>query len=138
MATNTSKFKMTTAQRLRRHFSESFKIKKVRELETGITRLREICQQYEVSDAAVYSWIKKYGIMKDKPERVVIESESDTQELLALRKKVAELERVVGQKQLLIDFKDKMIELAESHYQVDIKKKFSTKPSSTTGKRESK
>ena len=134
MATNTSKFKMTTAQRKRRNFSESFKIKKVHELETGITRMVELCRQYEVSDTAVYYWIKKYGIMKDKPERMVIESQSDTQELLALRKKIAELEQVIGQKQLLIDFKDKMIELAESNYKVDIKKKFSTKPSSTSGK----
>ena len=110
MAKDTSKFKMTTAQRIRRNFSESFKIKKVRELETGITRMAELCRQYEVSGSAVYYWIKKYGIMKDKPERMVIESESDTQELLALRKKIAELEQAVGQKQLLIDFKDKMIE----------------------------
>ena len=71
--------------------------------------------------------------MKDKKERLVIESESDTQELLALRKRIAELERTIGQKQLLIDFKDKMIEIAEEMYGVDIKKKLSDQLSNTTG-----
>jgi len=46
---------------------------------------------------------------------------------------VAELERIIGQKQIEIDFKDKMIELAEEVYQVDIKKKFCTQPSSGSG-----
>jgi transposase len=71
--------------------------------------------------------------MKNKKERIIVETESDTQELLALKKKVAELERIVGQKQILLDFKDKMIDLAEEIYGVDIKKKFSTKPSNTSG-----
>ena len=35
--------------------------------------------------------------------------------------------------EVLLDFKDKMIELAEENYGVDIKKKFSTKPSDISG-----
>ncbi len=46
------------------------------------------------------------------------------------------MERIVGQKQILLDFKEKMIELAEETYKVDIKKKFSDKPSDTTGSTE--
>jgi hypothetical protein len=64
--------------------------------------------------------------MKDKKERLIIETDSDTRQLLELKKKIAELEQIVGQKQILIDFKDKMIDLAEETYGVDIKKKFST------------
>lgn len=131
-------YQMTTKERQRRTFSESFKIKKVREIETGITKVPDICRAYEVSIAAVYYWINKYGIMKDKKERLVIESESDTRELLALKKKVAELERIVGQKQILLDFKDKMIEIAEEMYGVDIKKKLSEQLSNTTGLKEKK
>lgn len=131
-------YKMTTEERLRRNFSESFKIKKVREIETGITKISDIRKTYEVSPTAIYKWVKKYGIMKDKKERLVIESESDTQELLALRKRIAELERTIGQKQLLIDFKDKMIEIAEEMYGVDIKKKLSDQLSSTSGSKEKK
>lgn len=53
--------------------------------------------------------------------------------ILSLKKKVAELERIIGQKQILLDFKDKMIEIAEETYGVDIKKKISTEPLNTSG-----
>jgi len=132
MATR-NQFKMSTSERRSRTFSEDFKIKKVREIEQGRTKISEICKQYEVSQTSVYNWLQNYGTMKNKKERMIVESQSDTQQLIALKKQVAELERIVGQKQVLLDFKDKMIELAEQTYGVDIKKKFSTKPSNTSG-----
>lgn len=136
MATR-SQFKMTTAERRRRNFSDSFKIKKVRELETGESKVSEICKQYEVSSTNVYRWLNKFGTMKNKKERLIIETNSDTKQLLELKKKVAELERIIGQKQIIIDFKDKMIDLAEESYGIDIKKKFSTQQSNTSGTTES-
>jgi len=135
MATRTE-FKMTTAERRRRHFSDSFKIQKVREIEMGKTKVSEISKQYEVTATNIYRWLYKFGTMKDKKERLIVETDSDTRQLLALKKKIAELEQIVGQKQILIDFKDKMIDLAEETYGVDIKKKFSTQQSNTSGNTE--
>lgn len=131
---NRSQFKMSIAQRRLRHFSEAIKIQKVREVESGQTKISEIVVEYEVARTTVDRWIKKYGTMKKKPERLIVEADSDTAKLLELKKKVAELERTIGQKQIQIDFKDKMIELAEEHYKIDIKKNFSTQQSSFTGK----
>lgn len=131
---NRSQFKMSIAQRRLRHFSEAIKIQKVREVESGQTKISEIVVEYEVARTTVDRWIKKYGTMKKKPERLIVEADSDTAKLLELKKKVAELERTIGQKQIQIDFKDKMIELAEEHYKIDIKKNFSTQQSSSTGK----
>ena len=130
---NLSKFKLSSSERSRRHFSDSFKIQKVRELETGQTKVGEICSQYQVSHTAVYRWIEKFGIMKEKKERFIIETESDTRQLIELKKRLSELERIIGQKQIQIDFQNKMIELAEETYGVDIKKKFFTPPSATSG-----
>ena len=65
-----------------------------------------------------------------------MESESDTKKLIELQKRIAELERLVGQKQIQLEFKDKMIELAEELYHIDIKKKFESKPSSGSGEGE--
>lgn len=130
---NRSQFKMSIAQRQVRHFSDAIKIQKVREVESGQTKISEIVNEYEVAATTVYKWMKKFGTMKKKPERLIIEADSDTAKLLELKKKVAELERTIGQKQILIDFKDKMIELAEEHYKIDIKKNFSTQQSSSTG-----
>lgn len=130
---NRSQFKMSIAQRRVRHFSDAIKIQKVREVESGQTKISEIVNEYEVAATTVYRWMKKFGTMKKKPERLIVEADSDTAKLLELKKKVAELERTIGQKQILIDFKDKMIELAEEHYKIDIKKNFSTQQSSSTG-----
>jgi transposase len=127
-------FTMSESDRRIRRFSENFRKEKVRELELGIVSIRDLRQQYQVSDMAVRRWIAKFSSMKEKKERLIVESQSDTIQLLELKKKIAELERVVGQKQLLIDFQQKMIELAEEEYRVDIKKKFSGGLSSTTGK----
>lgn len=128
--------KMTTAERRQRRFSDNFKIQKVREIETGQTKVSEICSQYQVADKNVYLWIDKFGSMKNKKERMVVETDSDTRQLLELKKRVSELERIIGQKQILIDFQDKMIDLAEETYGVDIKKKFFSTPSNSSGKTE--
>jgi transposase-like protein len=125
---------MSIAQRRVRTFSDTIKMQKVREIESGQTKISEIVQEYEVAPITVYRWMKRFGTMKKKPEKLIVEADSDTAKLLELRKKIAELERTIGQKQILIDFKDKMIELAEEHYKIDIKKNFSTQQSSTTGK----
>lgn len=132
MATR-KQLKMTEAERRRRHFSDSFKLQKVREIETGLTKISEICKEYEVSSTAVYQWTKKFGIMKEKKEKLIVETESDTKKLIALKKKITDLERFIGQKQIEIEFKDKMIELAEEVYKIDIKKKFSIQRSNTSG-----
>lgn len=134
-----NQFKMNESQRRLRRFSESFRQQKVQELESGTSTPSEIIREYQVSYTSIRRWINKYGRNQyDKPKRIIVESESDTKKLLELRKRVAELERIVGQKQLQIDFNKKMIELAEDFYKVDIKKKFSDKPSSTSGTTEKK
>jgi len=121
---NLNQLKLSVSERQRRRFSDSFKLQKVREIETGQTKVSEICSQYQVTSTAIYRWIDKFGIMKDKKERLVVESESDTRQLIELKKRLSELERIIGQKQIQIDFQNKMIELAEETYGVDIKKKF--------------
>ena len=132
---NRSQFRMSIAQRRVRHFSEEFRRQKVRELERGQSKIHEIVSEYEVSRKSVYRWMDKFGTMKkQKPTRLVVETESDTRQIILLKQQVAELERKLGQKQILIDFKDKMIELAEEHYGVDIKKNFSTRQSPSSGK----
>ena len=121
--------KLTIEERRRRRFSESFKRKKVQEIESGQTKISEICRVYQIRRPNVERWRRKYGSMQQKRERLIVETESDTLKVIELQKRVAELERIIGQKQIEIDFKDKMIDLAEEVYHVDIKKKFCTRPS---------
>ncbi|MDL2238737.1 transposase [Bacteroidales bacterium OttesenSCG-928-K03] len=125
---STNELKLSIEERQRRSFSESFKRKKVFEIESGQSKISDICKQYQVSHTSVHKWLKKYSSMSSKKERLIVETESDTLELLNARKRIAELERIIGQKQIALDFKDKMIEIAEDMYGVDIKKKLSEPP----------
>jgi transposase-like protein len=134
---NVTYFDWERKPRVKRHFSEDFKRSKVRELEKRITSIADISRTYEVNRASVYKWIYKYSAMAKKQVKVVVEAKSDTQKIKALEERIKELERIVGQKQLLLEFKDKMIEIAEETYGVDIKKKLSSKLSpgtTSTGK----
>lgn len=126
-------FTLNLEQRRRRSFSESFRKAKVRELELGLTSPTELKKAYEVSYSTIYRVIYKFGGMKSKKEKLVIEVESDSVRLVELKKRIAELERAVGQKQIMIDFQQKMIELAEDEYGIDIKKKFSGEQLNTSG-----
>ena len=130
---NRTKYKQSVSERRSRRFSDNFKIEKVRELEKGKVSISELVQQYEVSSTNIYRWLRKFGTNQTKKERVIVETDSDTKQLLELKKKVAELERIIGQKQVLLDFKDKMIDLAEQTYGVDITKNSSTEQSTSTG-----
>lgn len=133
MAT-TKGFIQSVETRMHRRFSETFKTEKVREVEVGLVRVSDLCKTYEISAMTVYRWLDKYGSKREKKqERMIVETLSDTKQLMDLKKRVAELERLVGQKQIQIEFQEKMIDLAEDFYQVDIKKKFSGGPLSGTG-----
>jgi len=126
-------FQQSIEERRRRIFSKEFKQKKVREIEQKITTIAEVSREYEVRASNVNKWLAQYGTKRMKSIRTIIESESDTRKLFDQQQKIAELERIVGQKQLLIDFQAKMMELAEQEYGIYIKKKFERKPLSGTG-----
>lgn len=66
--------------------------------------------------------------MAKKQVRQVVGAKSDTEKSNLLQNRINELERIIGQKQLLIDFQDKVIEIAESTYEVDIKKSLVQNP----------
>ena len=118
--------------RQNRYFSSDIKKKIVKDLENNLATVSEVCKTYRVSRTSVYRWIYHYSAMAKKQHKQVVEPKSDTQKIKALEDRIKELERVVGQKQLLLEFKDKMIEIAEETYGVEIKKKAGSKHLSGT------
>ena len=126
-------FSLTLSERRRRTFSETFKREKVREIELGLVRVAELSKQYQLSRTAIYSWIHKFGSESNKTERIIVETMSDTRALKELKERVAELERMVGQKQIEVEYYKKMIDLAQDHYGIAIKKNYSTQPCDTSG-----
>jgi transposase len=121
-------------ERQNRYFSEEFKRQKVKDLERNLVTIPEICREYRVCRASVYKWIYKFSVNRKKQERQIVERMSDTRKIQELKDRIKELERIIGQKQILIDFREKQIEIAEEMYQVDIKKKLSSPPTDGSGK----
>lgn len=125
--------KAAQKERIQRYFSDDFKKKVVRDIERNLVTVTQVAREYQVSKTAVYKWIFKYSAMRKKAIRQVVEAKSDTVKIARLREEVRDMERLVGQKQIRIDFLEKMIELAELEYGIDIKKKFSSTSSSGSG-----
>jgi transposase-like protein len=111
----------------RRYFSEDFKKQKVYEIATKKTTIGEVSKIYEIKPQILYRWLHEYSADHPKQVKIVVEMESESQKALFYKEKVAELERLVGQKQIQLDFLEKLIEIASEELSVDLKKNFSSK-----------
>ncbi len=111
-----------------RIFDETLKRSIVERFEKKAISIREICELYSVSRTSVYKWIYQYSQNKHRNTKLVIQMESDAYNLKELKARIAELERAVGQKQLQIDYLEKLIEISSKELGVDIKKNSDTKP----------
>jgi transposase len=112
-----------------RLFSEEFKKARVKEYETGQFSVLELSRLYSINAVVLYRWIYRYSAYNKRRIKVVEMADSGKQKVKELQKRISELERIVGQKQLNIDFLEKMIELAKDQYGIDVKKNFDTPPS---------
>ncbi len=115
--------------RLKRVFSCEFKKARLKEYETGKFTALEISRLYGVCYSVVYTWIYKYSSYNKKGLKVVEISKSSENKVKELQKKIIDLERIVGQKQIMIDYLETMMEVAKEELDIDIKKKFDTPPS---------
>lgn len=124
-----------------RWFSEEFKRTRVKELIDKRITVVEICKLYHVSRTSVYNWLYKYSTDHKRGTKTVVQMESESEKTRYLLDRTAELERIIGQKQLEIDFLSKVIELAGDEVGYDLKKKYesqhwngsgNTKPNSAT------
>ena len=112
-----------------RIFTEEFKKNCVQDYETGQLTVKELSKLYHINAVILYRWIYKYSAYNKRRVKIVEMADSSKQKIKELHKRVEDLERIVGQKQLNIDFLEKMIEIAKDHYGIDIKKNFDTPPS---------
>lgn len=106
----------------RRHFSDEIRRKVVGGFREGKHTVKELSDLYHVSYQSIYRWIHKFS-PTDEPTITVVEmADSSDKKLKDLQQKIADLEQALGQKQIKLDFYEKMIELAEEEYGLDLKK----------------
>ncbi|MDD2796922.1 MAG: transposase [Dysgonamonadaceae bacterium] len=106
----------------RRRFSEDFKLKIVKGYESGEFSVVEMAKIYDISYQTIYNWIYKYSKYNKQSIQVVEMKDSQAHKIKQMEARIKELERAVGQKQMNIDYLEKMIELAKENYDIDIKK----------------
>jgi transposase len=114
--------------RERRVFSEEIKKKAVKDLVGKRTTIKALANEHQISYQSVYSWLYKYSPYHEQKCTLVVQMKSEEIKTSELQKRIAELERVVGQKQLEIDFLNKLFEIGSSELGFDLKKNFSTPP----------
>ena len=118
--------------RTNRTFSEEFKKSKVKELIKKQVTVSQLSRLYGVTRTAVYKWLYRYSADYERKSTLVVQMESESYKTERLQQLVAELERTIGQKQLEIDFLNKLMELASDEIGYDVKKNFSLKLSNGT------
>ena len=127
-------FKKTFDQRRLRTFGVKFKKDIVRKIERNQFSVSEVSSLYDVSTTSVYNWVYKYSILYQKGYRQIIEPMSSSKKIKDLQSRIKDLEQIVGQKQIKLDYLEKLIEISEKDYDIDIVKKKGSKRSSGSGK----
>lgn len=124
MSKSNLKTKKSTKLNIRqsRVFSEEFKREKVQELCSGLYSINAFCKLWGVTSTTVYRWIYKYSPDHKKGTTMVIQKDSEALKTSELLNKVADLERRLGQKQMQIDYLEKLIEIVSKDSGVDLKK----------------
>jgi transposase len=118
-----------------RVYSEAFKGELVRLFESGKYSVTQLETLYGVTHAVIYRWIYRYSQLNQAGSRIVEMKQSDTDKVKQMEQRIKDLERMLGQKQIKIDFLETMIEVAEEELKIDIKKKSSTPQSKGSGKK---
>ena len=114
--------------RKHRKYSEDFKRSIVDSFEKGEFSVLQLEKIYGIRNALIYNWVYKFSSFNEKGCRIVEMESSNQNKLKELVNKVKELEQIVGQKQIAIDYLEKMIELAKTDLNIDIKKNYSLPP----------
>jgi len=111
----------------RRIFSVEIRREIVKQIEENKIGVSAASREYGVTRGSVYNWLNKYSRTLKGGQVIVVEKESEQRKNEELRARIAELERIIGRKQMEIDFLNKVIEIGSEEVKVDIKKKFGGK-----------
>ncbi len=123
----------TIENKYNRNFSEQFKKEKVKDLLDRRISIKQLCDLWQISRVTAYNWLYKYSPHHSAGTKMVVQMESEAHRTLQLLQRVAELERIVGQKQLEIDFLNKLMEVATEELGYDVKKNTAAKLSNGSG-----
>ena len=111
-------------------YSEVFKRKVIEEIEQGRLTQAEAGRKYGIRDqATIHYWIKraKKHHLLNRIVRIEMPNEINPQDIIKrLQAEKQQLESALAQTQLKLIATESLVEVAEEHFGIDIKKKFGT------------
>ena len=109
--------------RKKRRYSASFKKQLVSDFESGHYSVVQLSRLHGVSRRSIYRWIYQLSTFNEKGYRIVEHQKSSSERVRELEARIRDLEGLLGRKQIMIDYLEKLIELANEELDIDIKKK---------------
>jgi transposase-like protein len=108
-------------------YSMAFKMQVVREYEEGAS-IYSLTRKYGIgSYTTIKRWIKQYGRIGLRTEKVVIQTVEDQIEFRAMKERIAELEAALAEAVLENRMLKTTLEVASEALEMDIKKNFGKK-----------
>jgi len=102
----------------RRYFSNAFKRQIVELINSGKYSVSEVSQLYEIHFQTLYRWLHQFRPNLKGAVIMKYETADEAKINLQLKKKIAELERLLGQKTAELELKDLELEYKETMLQV--------------------
>lgn len=124
--------------RKQRKYSKEFKKRIVSDFESGKFSVPQLEKLHGIGNSLIYGWIYKFSTFNEQGFRIVEMKDSSSKKMKELETRVKELESAVGRKQIMIDYLEKMVEIAKDELDIDIKKNFGTPQSIGSGKTDKK
>jgi len=100
-----------------RRYGEALKLRIVKEIESGKLSISEACREYGMTKGAIKQWLDDLGKFRAKGSIVEIVMKDE-------KAKIEELQRALGEAHMKLRIYDKMIELADKQYKLNIKKNY--------------
>ena len=111
-------------------YSDAFKRKLIEDIESGRLTRGQAKRKYGLSNqTTIGRWIKQFGKkhLLSRIVRIEMPDEKQPQEIIKqLQAEKQQLESALAKTQLKLICMESLVEVAEEHYKIDIKKKFGT------------
>ncbi|MFA7402244.1 MAG: transposase [Bacteroidales bacterium] len=116
---------MNTTQKKTVRYSESFKLEIIRYIEEEGYSINDIKKRYDIKGGqTVQSWIKKYGKNQLLNKIIKVQTMKEIDELKRLREENKALKLAYAELSLEHKCSEKVIELADEMFGMDLKKKY--------------
>jgi len=118
---------MSKIQKTVYRYSNCFKEKVVQEVSSG-SSISEVCRRYDIKGGGtVQYWIRKFGRKELLSTVIRVKMRSEEDKLKQLEAENKRLKIALADATLANDLLETLIDVADEHYQTDIKKNFGQK-----------